>query len=94
MTSSEHYQQYALLLRIRQTAARRDSIFLGAILGVGVVAAFVYNFFRQTNSQSIFLTIAIFALIGLGFVLQLARMEMFRQLLEMIDFLQRESQPG
>ena len=94
MISSEHCQQYAALLRIRQKAARRDSIFIGAILGVGLVVAFVYTFFSQPNSQSIFLTIAIFLVLWLGFALQLARLEMFRHLLEMVDFLERESRPG
>ena len=94
MISSEQCQQYAALLRIRQTAARRDSIFIGATWGVGLVVAFVYTFYSQPNGPSVFLTIAIFFVLGLGFAFQLARVEMFRQLLEMVDFLQRESRPG
>ena len=94
MISSEHCQQYAVLLRIRQTAARRASIILGIISGLGIVSAFVYNFYGQSNSQSIFLMAALLIMFGLGFALQLARLEMFRQLLEMVDFLERESRPG
>lgn len=94
MISSEHCQQYAVLLRIRQTAARRDSIILGAIWGVAMLAAFVYNFYSEPNSQSVFLATAMLLVFGLGFALQLVRLEMFRHLLEMVDFLQRESRPG
>lgn len=93
MISPEHCQQYAVLLRIRQRAARRDSIFLGVIFGVGIAAAFVYNFYSQPNGQSVFLGAALLLIFGLSFTNQLARLEMFRQLLEMVDFLQRESQP-
>ena len=91
MISSEHCQQYAVLLRIRQTAARRASIFLGVIWGLGMVSAFVYNFYSQPNSQSNFLTAGLLIMLGFGFALQLARLEMFRQLLEMVDFIERES---
>ena len=94
MISSEHCQQYATLLKIRQAAARRDSIILGTIWGIGVVTAFVYNFFSKLNSQSVFLGAVLLILLGFGFVLQLARLEMLRQMLEMVDFLQRESRPG
>lgn len=87
MISSEHCQQYAVLLRIRQTAARRDSIFLGAIWGIGIATAFVYTYYGRSNSHSIFLTMAMLIVFGLGFALQLARLEMFHQLLEMVDFL-------
>ena len=93
MISSEHCQQYAVLLKIRQAAARRDSIILGVIWGIGLVTAFVYNFTSKLNSQSVFLAAALLILLGFGFVLQLARTEMLRHLLEMVDFLQRESQP-
>lgn len=93
MISSEHCQQYAVLLRIRQTAARRDAIFAGAIWGVSMLAAFVYNIYSEPNSQGVFLTTAFLIMLGLGFARQLARLEMFDQLLEMVDFLQRESQP-
>jgi sulfite exporter TauE/SafE len=93
MISSEHCREYAVLLRIRQAAARRVSIFLGTIWGVGLVSAFVYNFYTQPNSQSVFLTAAILILFGLGFALQLARLETLRQLLEMVNFLERESRP-
>ena len=94
MISSEHCQQYAVLLRIRQTAARRDSIILGAVWGVGMVTAFVYNFYSEPNSQSVFLTTAMLIAFGLSFAHQLSRLDMFDQLLEMVDFLQRESRPG
>ena len=93
MISAEHCQQYATLLKIRQAAARRDSIILGAIWGIGVVTAFVYNFYSRLNSQSVFLAAGILIMLGFGFVLQLARAEMFRQLLEMVNFLERESRP-
>jgi hypothetical protein len=59
-----------------------------------MVSAFVYNFYSQPNSQSIFLTVGLLIMVGLGFAHQLARVEMFRQLLEMVDFLERESRPG
>jgi sulfite exporter TauE/SafE len=94
MISTEHCQQYAVLLRIRQTAARRTAIILGIIWGAGIVSAFVYNFYSQSNSQSFFLTATLLIMFGLGFALQVARLEMFRQLLEMVDFLERESRPG
>ena len=93
MISSKHCQQYAILLRIRQAAARRDSIIIGVIWGVGMVSAFVSNFYGEPNSQSVFLAAAMLIMLGLGFVLQLARVEMLRHLLEMLDFLQRESRP-
>ena len=59
-----------------------------------MVSAFVYNFYSQPNSQSNFLAAGLLILLGCGFVLQVARLEMFRQLLEMVAFLERESRPG
>ena len=94
MISSEHCQQYAILLRIRQKAARRDSFILGAIWGISLAAAFVYNFFSELNSAGVFLALVLLILLGFGFVLQLARLETLRHMLEMVDFLQRESQAG
>ncbi len=94
MISSEHCQQYAILLRIRQKAARRDSIILGVIWGIGLASAFVYNFLSELNSAGVFLAAMLLILLGFGFVLQLARLEMLRHMLEMVDFLQRESRAG
>lgn len=92
MISSDHCQHYAILIRVRQKAALRVSIFLGTIWGIGIATAFVNNYYKQPNSQSAFLTMAILIVFGVSVALQLARLEMFHQLLEMVDFLQRESQ--
>jgi hypothetical protein len=59
-----------------------------------MLAAFVYNIYGEPNSRGVFLTTAMLIMPGLIFTVQLARLEMFHQLLEMVDFLQRESRPG
>jgi hypothetical protein len=85
MSSIEYLQQYLTLLRIRQSAARRNVMLTGAVFAASIVAGMVWNLVVEPNDRSLFLGIAILVVVGQGFASAWSRLDTLKEIVGLAD---------
>ncbi len=85
MSSSGHLQQYAILLKCRQVAARRNVIITGAVFGVSIALGLVSSVLAPPNSQSLFLGLALVIAFGLIVVSQWSQYETLKEIMRLVN---------
>ncbi len=83
--SPDSIQEYATLLRIRQTAARRSAIIAGVLFGASTFAALYSNLSIESDSRTLFLNTILIMIFGLGFVFEWSRFDTIKGILELVD---------
>jgi hypothetical protein len=91
MMSSDYLQQYTTLLRIRQTAARRNVIIAGVIFGACTFVLLMSNLYIEPNNRSLFLNAILIVCFGLGFVFAWSRFDTISGIIEFVDVLRHEA---
>jgi hypothetical protein len=85
MSAIEYLQHYLTLLRIRQSAARRDVVITGAVFAASIVAGLVWNLSAEPNNRSLFLSIVLIVGLGLGFVSAWSRFGLMKEIVGLAD---------
>ena len=85
MPSLEYLQQYLILLRIRQSAARRAVVITGAVFFISIVAGLVWNLVAELNERSLFLSIVLIMGLGLSFVSAWSRLDALKEIVGLAD---------
>lgn len=89
MTPDYALSQHAALLRIRESAARRDRWISGGIFLIFFALSIAQGLLFGTQGRSTYLLIALVTVFGLSFIMTWARLEVIQGDLALLEVLER-----
>ena len=88
MTSPDQFSNYLNLLKIRQSAKRRDVRIIGSVCLLSFLAILGFGLVSGLGSREIYLVGAMNVLLGIGFVTTWVRLEILTGTIELMNNLQ------
>ena len=88
MTSPDQFSNYLNLLKIRQSAKRRDVRIIGSVCLLSFLAMLGFGLVAGLGSREIVLVGAVNVLLGIGFVTTWTRLEILTGTIELMNNLQ------
>ncbi len=85
MSSPDYLQQYLSVLRIRETAARRNAMFASAVFAACLLVALVWSLMVPEDNRSLFLGTGILIVLGLGVASTWSRVDTLKGMAELVD---------
>lgn len=86
---SNQLEQYAELLRIRQAGGLRNTRITGGIFLVSMLGFVAYGLIAEPIGRSVYLSAAIIATLGLGYITTWVRLEITKNTLELVERIHR-----
>jgi hypothetical protein len=85
MTITDRYTNYLNLLKIRQSARKRDATFLGAIFLISILGMAMIGLVTGLGNREVYLVSLLNISFGISFVIALARLEIIKGNIELLN---------
>jgi hypothetical protein len=86
--TTNRLENYLALLTIRQTAGRRDTIVIGGVFAVLLIATIVFGLLDRINARSMYLVTTSIVTVGLAYLTVWVKFQIINSSIELINFLQ------
>jgi Zn-dependent protease with chaperone function len=90
MALHDQLAQYTSLLRIRQTARRRDARIIGSVFLMSVLAFVALGLLGDVSGRTVYLLIGILIAFGVSFLMAWIRLKIVTSNLELAAYLQQD----
>jgi hypothetical protein len=90
MVLGDQLSQYTSLLRIRQTARRRDARITGGVFLMSVLATMALGLLGDLSGRAVYLLMGILIAFGVSFLMAWVRLEIVTSNLELATYLQQD----
>lgn len=78
-------ENYLALLTIRRVAARRNSLILGSVFFLSLIATIALGMLERISGRSLYLVVTMVLLLGLGYLTTWVKLEILSGSIELID---------
>jgi len=85
MTISERYSNYLALLKIRQSARKRDATFVGVIFFISILAMTMIGLVSGLGNREVYLVALLNIIFGINFAIAWARLEVIKGNIELLN---------
>jgi hypothetical protein len=86
--TTNRLNDYLALLAIRQAAGRRDTIIIGGMFAVLLIATLTFGLLDRINARSMYLVTTCIVTVGLAYLTVWVKFQIINSSIELINFLQ------